>query len=237
MYDYKTWLSEAEKAVRDMARFDAVFEETEATVSSEYPLEVDALQQLIAEVDIFMPEELQRFWLEAASSTDCRYVLRGARGKVATCLDSIFGTGHDVYGEIFFSSPNDLPNHLEACRGWAAAFEEAPNPSQKAFWLNAVPFHSLLNGDYLALDVSAELADPPVVYLAHDDETSGILAPSFTSFLDVWAKLCYVGPEDWMLKPFRNENGLLDDTVPNAIRWQAFLGTDRTSSGQTGRDD
>ena len=67
-------------------------------------------------------------------------------------------------------------------------------------------------GYYLALDLSQELEDPPVIYLSHE-ELSTKLADSFTSFLENWSRLCYLGPELWMLRPFLSENGLvgLDD--------------------------
>ncbi|MBW3635738.1 MAG: SMI1/KNR4 family protein [Armatimonadetes bacterium] len=117
---------------------------------------------------------------------------------MAKRVEEIFEHDDDFYGEIRFFDPAELPEHLPSCKSWAEAFEEDPDPAQKAFWLNALPFHSILNGDYLGLDISTTHDDPPVVYLAHDDK-SQVIAPSFTSFLQSWAGLCYIGPERWKL--------------------------------------
>ncbi len=55
-------------------------------------------------------------------------------------------------------------------------------------------------GSYLGVRATGK-ADPPVIYLAHDDESREI-ASSFTAFLTAWERLGYLGPEIWMLEPF-----------------------------------
>ena len=64
--------------------------------------------------------------------------------------------------------------------------------------------------------------DPAVAYLNHED-TSSIIAPSFTSFLKEWESVCYVGPEIWMLEPFLNEKGQMDGSISAAKEMRAMI--------------
>jgi hypothetical protein len=134
----------------------------------------------------------------------------------------IFGDNGSVWGGVYFFDPLHLVNQLDICKGWAAMFEEYSDSTQAAIWLHSLPFQRIANGDYLGLDISAEQDDPPVVYLAHDGD-SQIIAPSFTSFLQTWADLCYFGPESWMIDLFQAENGFLDATSPQAALWREML--------------
>jgi hypothetical protein len=71
----------------------------------------------------------------------------------------------------------------------------ASDPEEKALWLRAFPFASMVQGDFLALDLEEERADNlPVVYLSHDDR-SRVLSPSFDEFLLTWQRLCYLHPD------------------------------------------
>ncbi len=64
------------------------------------------------------------------------------------------------------------------------------------------------NGAYLGLDITEAKDNPPVIYLSHDDE-SFVISESFTDFLTHWERLCYIGPEVWILEKFRGENGYI----------------------------
>jgi hypothetical protein len=82
-------------------------------------------------------------------------------------------------------------------------------------WLHSFPFARLENGDYLAIDLRDE-GCRPVMYLSHDDE-SRLLSPSFYEYLRTWERLCYVGPEIWMLEPFTDPmTGYLNPETENA---------------------
>ena len=80
------------------------------------------------------------------------------------------------------------------------------------------------NGDYLSLNITEEKDNPSVVYLSHDDE-SFIIAESFTDFLTHWERLCYIGPESWMLENFRNENGYINSVSNKAELLRELLGS------------
>jgi len=54
--------------------------------------------------------------------------------------------------------------------------------------------------------------------IAHDDE-SKIVSPSFTTFLQEWQNLRYIGPESWMLDPFLDDHGNLNSATPSAVEF------------------
>jgi hypothetical protein len=80
------------------------------------------------------------------------------------------------------------------------------------------------SGDYLALDVTEAKDNPPVIYLSHDDE-SFVIAESFTEFLKHWERLCYIGPESWMLESFLGENGYINSDSAKAKELRKLLGS------------
>jgi len=57
--------------------------------------------------------------------------------------------------------------------------EIAHNPN---FAKSHLPFYSVGNGDHICLSISA-CPNSPVLYVAHDDPTVSVLAPSFDAFL------------------------------------------------------
>jgi hypothetical protein len=79
------------------------------------------------------------------------------------------------------------------------------------------------NGDYLALDITEAKDSPLVVYLSHDDE-SFVIAKSFTDFLTHWERLCYIGPESWMLESFLGKNGYINSDSVKAEDLRRLLG-------------
>ena len=83
-----------------------------------------------------------------------------------------------------------------------------------------------MNGDYLALDLRAIETDPPVVYLNHDDE-SFLLSPDFVAFLSAWERLCYIGPEHWLLSEFAGAGGYLDPTAIERLSCEASSSADQ----------
>jgi hypothetical protein len=109
-------------------------------------------------------------------------------------------------------------------RSWLT--ECFPNPSDPydAVWHGKFAFHTVANGDCLAIADSD--AGGPVYYLSHDDgEGHGLqLAPSIPEFFDRWSRLAFAGPEDWLLLPFVADNNSLDAFGVAAHNWRRALG-------------
>lgn len=97
-----------------------------------------------------------------------------------------------------------LPKDLAECKQWAEETWISESEEDMDIWLNALPFGAMSNGDYLGLDLRSNQDNPQVLYLSHDDE-SKVIAHNLSHFLEAWQRLCFIGPESWMLEPFLNE--------------------------------
>jgi hypothetical protein len=123
--------------------------------------------------------------------------------------------GDRIYGGTNLCELSSFPEWSKDCQTCALETWIAEEPDQKQLWLGSLPIAALKNGDYLATGAEPE-ADPPVIYLSHD-EVSGVIAPSFTRFLRTWEDLCYIGPEIWRLSEYISPStGYLVANTPQA---------------------
>lgn len=192
MFDYKGWVERAQKFVIEAVP-SVPHDDCSICADIAPPLTQQQLEQLQTEVGRPLPLELQRFWLTASRHCHCHYVLE---------------TEEKIYiGGAAFTDALKLSEDLFDCGEWADIV--ASWPDDPTLWLHSIPFCFLNNGDYLGLFMATPQDNPPVAYLSHDDE-SFILAESFTSFLETWEQLCYLGPESWELEEYRDANGYLN---------------------------
>jgi hypothetical protein len=224
VFDYKAWIRSAEAFTNNVTRLGIHFTQVEAEVAIEPPLAEPDLAQLQESIEQYLPAELRRFWLTGSRHCNCRYVCRNAQGDMLRRVAQVSVGDQNLYGGASFVNALELPDHIFSCHDWAEDTWIADFPEQQQIWRNALPIIFIENGDYLGLDLSKPQDDPPVVYLSHDDEESGVIAVSFTFFLQTWARLCYIGPELWMLAPFRDEGGLLNADAPKAGLLREVLG-------------
>ena len=103
--------------------------------------------------------------------------------------------------------------------------ETAPDEEAGRLWQRALPFAGE-SGKYLALEVTGDHADAPVIFLSNDHaaaEGHGLrLAPSLTEFLLTWAQLGFPGDDIASLRPFVTPEGLRIDSA-NGRQWRAYL--------------
>jgi|GEM_PF-2595289 len=206
MFDYKGWVERAQKFVTEVAP-QAPHDECRACANIAPPLTELQLQQLQTKTGQPLPLELQRFWLTASQHCDCSYYLEIIEDK-------------RYYGGAAFINALTLAQEISNCHDWADGLDD--DPEMQAFWLQSIPFLAMDNGDYLGLYTSVSQDNPPVVYLSHDDESS-IIAESFTSFLENWEQLCYLGPEIWMIDDYRNSSGFLESNSRHAQALRDFF--------------
>lgn len=217
-FDYAGWVTRAQAFVDRIAALPEVevrSREVDAPLASEH---VDSVAVSVGRP---IPAALRRFLTDGASRVDCAYgyepVDRGLEELQAILPDEDL-----IYGGARLCAAAELPAYARSTAEWARETWVADDPAQRTLWETALPFAALANGDYLALDVRDGSADPAVLYLCHDDESS-LLAPSFTEFLAQWEQLCYLGPEHWLLDPFRAPNGTLDSRTERADRLRALF--------------
>jgi len=138
-------------------------------------------------------------------------------------LSEIFGYSRsDLWGGGAFCFASSLVDYQLKVQEWAHNTWVAEDPDEFAKWNKAIPIMEMPNGDFLSLDGRESNANPRVLYLAHDD-VSPVIAKSFTTFLNDWAKVCFVGPEYWMLEPFLSREGLLDSGGNKARQLRSLL--------------
>lgn len=215
MFDYYSWINRAALFSETLNNFAPFFGDLAFNTSIYPPITKSELLELTSKTELFIPKALSDFWLQACQFCDFSYQCGDAKDeKKARILNNFFGQNL-IYGGARFLNALDLPEHLDGNQAWAEETWIAEYPEEKAFWMNSIPIVSMGNGDYLALDISNNLDDPPIIYLSHDDESS-IIAPSFTDFLFHWEKLCYIGPEIWIIRSFRDENGYINSDSNNA---------------------
>jgi hypothetical protein len=169
-----------------------------------------------------VPTSLRALFTRGASAVDCPYVLK-PEGEPLERLRAILPDETRIFGGARISPASELPENCSAVREWARETWIADDPDARGFWESGLPFLRLDNGDYLALDQRTAESDPPVVYLSHDDE-SFLLAATLVAFLTTWERLCYLGPEHWLLSPFTDEAGQLDAASVRAARLRELLG-------------
>ena len=218
MVDYASWVQRTKEFTAGLEGRLAGEWEVENSIAP--PMDEPALVGIENALERKLPLSLRNFFQSGSRSCECRYVW--TPGSVSQDqMNAIFPSNGYIYGGAVIGDAQDLAELLEECRWAAEGFEEAPE--QEAYWLHALPFAWIRNGDKLGLDLRQK-EKPPVVYLAHDDD-SVVIAPDFDTFLETWERLCYIGPEIWLLNEFINpNNGFLDADMPKAIKLRKLFG-------------
>jgi len=197
-----------------LARFAANLATSEATrILDELCLSEAAtdreLQQCQGDLGGPLPCELEALFRGAGRLIRFRYRWEGpdASRQLARCgladSDALWG-GPAFDLAALPSLWREMRQQAERCFVSGAEAE-----TEREFWLSSVPLMRMDNGDYLALE-RGEGALAEVRYLSHE-APGEVLADSLLEFLEAWEGLGYVGPEIWMLEPFRRpETGRLD---------------------------
>jgi hypothetical protein len=212
-FDYAGWVSRAQAFVDRIAGLPDVELRSREV---DPPLSREQIDGVAAAVGRPIPEALRRLLVEGASRVDCAYAYEPA-DETLTALQAVLPDETRIYGGARLCAAAELRECAQLAAEWANETWVADEADQQTLWEAALPFAALENGDYLALDTRGEAPDPPVLYLCHDDDSS-LLAPSFSEFLARWERLCYLGPEHWLLDPFLGEDGTLDPQTERAAR-------------------
>ena len=224
MFDYQLWIERAVSFTHNLAELAPYFDDVRSEVSVQSPLTESELIEIASKIDKQIPQELATFWLTGSRHCDCTYICEAAKSEIVPRIETIFGSHQEIWGGASLIDAADLSQHLLNCRDWAEETWVAEYPRDKSFWLNSVPFVEMNNGDYLGLDITEAKDNPHVVYLSHDNE-SFVISESFTDFLTHWERLCYFGPEVWMLENFRGENGYINSDSVKAEDLRKLLGS------------
>lgn len=220
--DYAGWVARALAFADRLAALDGV---VIGHSVADPPLAREVLDRVEADLRRPLPASLRRFYERGAGGVECSYSYEPA-APAQRRLQAVLPDEEQIFGGARVCRAADLADAARSVAEWARDTWVADEPEERDLWDGALPFASLNNGDYLALDLRGGGTEPPVVYLAHDDESAGLppLAPHFTSFLSAWERLCYIGPEHWLLDEFRGPDGALDPDSTRAARLRELLG-------------
>ena len=218
-FDFADWVSRAQAFTIGLRRVPSATVRS-ATVSP--PASESELRAIERALRRPLPTSLRAFFVQCTAALGCAYVFEPT-GDALEQLRTVLPTESRIFGGARLGPAPEFGDYSSAVREWSTDTWIAEVPEQRAMWESAIPFLGLDNGDYLALDPRMDASDPPVAYLCHDDDAF-LLAPNLRAFLLAWERLCYVGPEHWLLQPFIGEAGYLDAEGPIADGLRALLG-------------
>jgi hypothetical protein len=184
---------------------------------------VDALARRL---DQPLPSAFRLFLKSGAAALNCRYTFEcdpNDRAAVDAARE-LFVLAPCICGGACIGPASELPRFAQSCAEQAKVFLIDHDSDKADEWEEALPVLAIANGDYIALEGNTikDPDDPPVLYLSHDGENVQ-LADSFTAFLTTWERLCYLGPEIWLLDRFRDYDGLLVPDSPAVDQLRQLL--------------
>lgn len=212
-FDCAGWVDRARRFVEGLPRVPGSNIRSTTVEPPATSAEVAAVEQ---QLGLTLTTSLRELFVSGSAALDCHYVVEPGPGV----LDSILPGETHLFGGARLGPLPALPEFSRSVAAWAGETWVAEAADQHAIWTSALPFARMENGDYLALALGA--ADPPVVYLNHDDDSS-VIAPSLAAFLHAWERLAYLGPEHWLLLTFVDNRGQLDAESDRAARLRGLL--------------
>lgn len=219
-FRFEEWVRTAKQQIELLSQ--RVAGEVESEVAVAPPLAASALDTLASELARPIPASLRNFLERGSGGFAFRYRWTPT-GSQAEDIKTVFGGEASAWGGGELCQASSFAEWLADCKAWAEETWVAESPDDFAFWTQSFPILRMENADFIALDQRMPLTDPAVVYLSHDDE-SKIIAPSFTAFLREWERLCYVGPESWMIEPFLDDDGFLSSETEAASTLRRAFG-------------
>lgn len=199
--NFTAWVNEAKRFCQSLETLEGI---TRFEFEVAAPLGQDELSALEARWSHGLPVALRDFWTQGSAHFHCVYVWTPPAHKLSK-MKTIFPHQSFIYGGPRFESAEHVYPGNSGMEPGCEDMEEAIGELAYRWWCEAAVIMYVGNGDLIALDQTADSQEPPVVYLSHDDESSAVIAPSLSYFLEAWAELCFIGPEIWLLEPWLGE--------------------------------
>ncbi len=180
---FKRWLDEALEFAIQLRKIDDTAVR-QICVSSPIMINRGCEEQFQYEFAQHIPQSLLEFYASASSCFGFTYEI---------------DVNSRIYGGPDIIDADRIDDARVFCKN-AAEIHNDVYPETENKWENAFPLIYVCNGDLIALDCEEGNADPPVVYLCHDEEYHYSLADSLMAFLIEWQKIKFIGPEIWELE-------------------------------------
>lgn len=172
--------------------------EINVNVSIAPPIDEETLRVVSSKWPSGLPAVLRQLWSDGSSCIDCKYWWRPPSEELPK-LHEVFESNNFIYGGVRFEPASEVFPGNSGVKPDDEEMAEAFGESGLELWSRCAVFLHVGNGDCLGLDPESGSDDPPVVYLVHDDDESGVISPSLSEFLAAWQELSYIGPEFWLL--------------------------------------
>lgn len=214
--NYRAWVENALDFTRSLGSLGG---DIEITAEAAPPLDLAGLAAISSAWPTRLPRELIRFWTEGSAHLNCTYYWEPPQARMeeyrAVFPYGDYALGGAAFAPAAFAKPIDTadwgddgaavdPVDARLRQIVSGAFGPAgdltptdPDATRDwlATWRRCIIFLLVGNGDCLGLDPGApgtDPNDPAVVYLCHESPRITRVAGRFTTFMQVWEKLCYI---------------------------------------------
>jgi len=184
----------------------------------------EAVQQIEMEIGRNIPRQLYQFFLNVSAQFEFDwYFDRDFVQRLPDRLQNVRGG----YVDFSLSSLDAFWTNWSA--DWEQRFtveQRSPNSKIKYEFHNLFPIHQDGGGNSLVLVIDGPNEGAVLIQGFEDlGMANARLASSFDSFLDIWSKLGFAGPDPLALRPFYDEKAdslLLD--LPTSKEWRSLCG-------------
>lgn len=225
--NYEKWVRRAEQFVLGLPEFAGLAPLAEDSEVMEIEVEIappvwkKAVRELEEEMDFQFPERLKRFLTEGSGNCYFHYYWPEPEREKSKIPSVLLGGAH---GSARLCDVEEMPE-LQELFHWAANDCDwvSENKKESRIWMNAIPIVNLENGEYLALDLTKDKDDPPVIYLG-DTDGHKIISANFDEFLRHWEGICYLGPRLSVIDEFFDRKKRLNANSKKAAKVREFFG-------------
>lgn len=195
----------------------------------EPPLAAAEAERLDQALPFGLPSILRDFYVTASANATCKFGW-DPQGAHEAALAQAIGGSKSLYGGPCLCPASQAVQEQEHLSALAEVFEDigdAPALARARLLRRSAPFIHVATGDAIVLDVAANPANPPVLYVpyAEPEPPAILLSKSGEHFLMAWEQIGYAGPEIWLLDPFLGVDGepTIQGNSARAVAWRAFL--------------
>jgi hypothetical protein len=179
------------------------------------PATMEEVSEVECAIERPLPEAFRRTLLEFSRRVDFFWAL-AHHVRPPEPLSGVFcgGCSWDI---------GQLAGMYEIAR-WLVSNAYVEDTPEERLWQDKIPFHAILNGDFIAIDASSSESQS-IVYLSHELCFSHgyVLGADFIDFMDRWSAIgC---PDDDIWPGFVSEKGgYIDFDHPNTALWCDWFG-------------
>ena len=193
--DYRAWVERVRNFPETLRRLPG---EIHYTVEIDSPLSEANVAKLELSWSNGVPAALANLWIRGSGRVSCRYIWEPPPDGLPR-LREVFPSQTRLYGGPRFEPAHQIFPRNSGADSHDEKILRTLGRRDLDLWCSSALFLHVGNGDCLGLDTYADPANPPVVYLFHDQPGSEQISRTLDDFIQDWTELAFVGPELWLL--------------------------------------